>query len=455
MTKIIRSKFRGSLEDIAKTRPSSQLNDNVVMQLLPLDVAQEMCVSFKANLDTKFIVFFDMRLMEVLLYDLNLDVEKILFISDTKYKCALAKELGTCVYEWKHKSDILINFRDIKHIAAQTFYKVDYMPITNNLCVIGNPPYQERKKDSGGSQTAIYHNFVNACVDLNPKFISMIIPSRWMTSTHLKSIEIFRKYMATSGKVQAIKDFPACNEIFKNVDIAGGVCIFFWDRDGKNKEIKFNDTHRDLSKYDIIIRDDVAATIVEKVSKNPIISKFMNSVVSSTSPYGITSAKVKSNPDLQDSLNGILCKIGQLGNPVKVKRSIINDKNNTLGKWKVIAPSYPVAGQADRTFSKPMVILNQDNVHVLEPNQVCGDTYVVLSSFDTKEEAAVFKGYMTTKFVGTLLKILNTSQHLKKQAYQLVPYFHKYDKAYTDEDLYKMFDLNQEQISCIEQAIKI
>ena len=52
--------------------------------------------------------------------------------------------------------------------------------------IIGNPPYQFNVGNEGGNAAkakAIYHEFVSRAIKLNPRYLCMIIPSRWMTRT--------------------------------------------------------------------------------------------------------------------------------------------------------------------------------------------------------------------------------------------------------------------------------
>ena len=93
--------------------------------------------------------------------------------------------------------------------------------------IIGNPPYQMKGGAGGSSDSSIYHLFVEQAMKLDPRFLSMVIPSRWLAGG--RGMDEFRKSMLTGGHISHLVDYTKMSTAFPGVDFEGGVGYFLWD----------------------------------------------------------------------------------------------------------------------------------------------------------------------------------------------------------------------------------
>ena len=88
----------------------------------------------------------------------------------------------------------------------------------------------------------------------------------------------------------------------------------------------------------------------------------------------------------------------------------------------------------------------------LYKTRTCNDSRVPTGIyFNTVDEAKNFIDWSNTKTIKYFVKLLIVDQHIYTQ---FLPFMHDYTHPWTDEDLYKYFELTDDEIKLIESEIK-
>jgi site-specific DNA-methyltransferase (adenine-specific) len=93
--------------------------------------------------------------------------------------------------------------------------------------IIGNPPYQlgQSGGDAVGSfAMPIYQKFVEAAKGIEPRYLTMVTPSRWFAGG--RGLDDFRQEMLADRRLRYLVDYPDSRDVFPGVDIAGGISYF-------------------------------------------------------------------------------------------------------------------------------------------------------------------------------------------------------------------------------------
>ena len=316
--------------------------------------------------------------------------------------------------------------------------------------IIGNPPYQLSDGGGGAGKSAapIYQYFVQQAKKMHPRFLSMIIPSRWFNGG--KGLDDFRREMLNDKHMSAIVDFADSKDCFPSgVDIPGGICYFLWDshHDGTctvtnvAKDGSMVTEERVLNEFETFIRQNRAVDIVKKA--RAYNEKMMSELVSSRKPFGLESKQ-------QFDTNGdiILRNSSGLG---KVRSSRLLSGFDLVDKWKVIVSkvSFEHAGVPDKEGKMRVLSV----VQKLEPHSACTESYLVAGAFTTEEEADNMISYLNTKFVRFLIMQMLASMNMSKSSYSFVP-IQDWSKSWNDVELYRKYRLSEEEIDFVEQIIR-
>lgn len=322
--------------------------------------------------------------------------------------------------------------------------------------VVGNPPYQMEADSSGQNVNPIYNLFVETAIDLSPKHIAMVIPSRWMAGG--KGLDDFRMKMLSSGKLEKLVDFPNATEIFPQVDVKGGVCYFLWAashsgaceyssvRDGQ----KLGPHLRDLAEFDVLVRDERALPILKKVLGASDFSAGFSSLVSMRDPFGpkLSSNFTNYRKAGDDKPGDLLLHLIENGKRVerKIDSHFVTKNEQLVRHWKLFLPKAYGAGE-----SVPHQIIGVPEIGV--PNSVCTMSYIVAGPFNSEAETKGARAYLHTRFARFLISLRKISQNTTSSVYSWLPQL-DWTVDWTDEMLYAKYGITAEEQHFIAEMIK-
>jgi len=215
--------------------------------------------------------------------------------------------------------------------------------------IVGNPPYQ-MGSDGGTRDIPIYNKFVDQAKKLNPAFLCMIIPSRWMASG--LGLSEFRRTMLEDRRIRKLVDYPVAGEIFPGVEVKGGVCYFLWERDSEGDcavtTVRGGDVvgpvDRNLGEYDVFVRDSRALDILRKVKSKPEAS--ITEILSVDKEFGWTS-NFDGFHDKKKSGDVVIYYIRKTKRSTGwIERSAIEKSPELVDRWKVMIPQAYGAGES-------------------------------------------------------------------------------------------------------------
>ena len=319
--------------------------------------------------------------------------------------------------------------------------------------IIGNPPYQ--LSDGGGTGSSampIYHKFIQQSKKLNPRFITMIIPSRWFSGG--KGLDDFRDEMLHDDRIREIHDFGNANDCFPGVAIEGGVCYFLWNREQRGLCKVYSHSKDNITAMserplleegaDVFIRYNEIISVIRKVAS--FSEKSFSDIVSPRNPY-VFRSEYKEEKNARNT-----CKM--LG--VEAGKRVFKSINlNLLGRGIDELPKYKIfiskadgaAGQIG--FPVPARIIGK--AVICGPNVACTETFLRVGPFDNEEKAKNVKAYMETKFFRALVGA-RKNKNMTQATYSFVP-LQDFSKPWTDKELYAKYNLSQEEIDFIETMI--
>ncbi len=317
--------------------------------------------------------------------------------------------------------------------------------------IIGNPPYQLDTGGAGRQAKPIYNLFVEQAMKLNPRFLSMIIPSRWFAGG--MGLDNFRDMMMKNGHITKMVDYANAKDCFPQNSISGGVCYFLWERDRKaaceftniSGDIQ-NTLLRSLNEFPVLVRYNDAVSILRKACEREETP--LAEISSSLSPFG-----------LPTNFRGRATQRGNYTISVHTSAGVsyaredeIPGGADLLGSYKVLISktSAEHAGEPDKTGAFRVLT---SATKVIGPNEACTHSYFVVGNFDNVLQAENLLSYLRTKFARLLILMALSSINLSRNVFCFIP-VQDFSRTWTDGELYEKYGLSETEIAFVESIIK-
>lgn len=321
--------------------------------------------------------------------------------------------------------------------------------------IIGNPPYQIEADDAGQNIMPIYNKFVEQAQALSPRYLTMVIPSRWMAGG--KWLDEFRAQMLRDKSIRTIVDYPDAAEPFPGVDIKGGICFFLWKRDDqgscavttKRGDRTIGPIDRNLNEFDVFVRDSRSLDILRRVLNRNEPS--FADLVSPRDPFGPTLSSnfkdyrpKKRTGDLRLYMN----QAAKRGDAY-VSKDIVTKNHHLISTWKVLMPKAGPGNSGghvipDMVLSKPLIAV---------PESVCTLSYLVAGPLESERACQSVAAYLRTRFVRFLVSLRKPSQDAARGVYKWVPQ-QIWNRDWTDTDLYIRYKITVEEQAYISEIIR-
>ena len=327
--------------------------------------------------------------------------------------------------------------------------------------IIGNPPYQ-LSDGSGGSTdaaTPIYNKFVKQAMKMQPHYLIMIIPSKWMVGG--RGLQAFRNEMMNDKHIKVLFDYEDSSMCFSGLHIDSGICYFLWDKgyNGKtqyhyqssNGDVLFSNRYLTNSYSNIVVRDYRRESIIEKV----VTDVSFSTIVSPRKPFNVNT-DLFNNPDRYKDFrlsekqypNSVLIwgVKGLKGGAKRISgyiyRKAITKNIEWIDKYKLfISKAYSTDAVIPPAFIEAGF------------NTICTETFLVIGPFENKQEQHNCLSYTETNFFRALLFWGRGTMQVSQEVFRFVP-LQDFSEPWTDEKLYKKYNLTAEEIAFIESMIR-
>lgn len=366
--------------------------------------------------------------------------------------------------------------------------------------IIGNPPYNINDEETGKVKSTVYQLFCQAAEELNPKYTSFIIPSKWMYGkANGKGMTDFTKSILTGNSLTYLELMEG-SEAFPSVD-TGEVAIYTKElsRKESSKKVVFCD-HGEKKELESIDEITIANSSGEKhyKPKNSIVDKIlikkMKSLESDTKVLVYENGLVydKFGHDIlghsavgfkHDGGREVTFPDGNKGKRPMLSYSLERDSKHTMKVYiprvrlhKGDFPNKESDKKISHLYAEPSVVTNYRgnlfktnklvvtslfhykefsldypyNAFILKPGEIAPAMFSIGNSIQSNQEIENLQKYLKTRFVTYLVWLNAVSQSFNSNTLTFVPYM-DFTREWMDSDLNTFFGLDEKEIGEINR----
>lgn len=260
--------------------------------------------------------------------------------------------------------------------------------------------------------------------------------------------------MLADRRIRELVDYPNAAEVFPSVGINGGACYFLWDSDHDGDcnvtMIWGGETvgpmKRPLNEFDVLVRDGRAIPILRKVLA--LQEPSVNTILARDKEFGWTS-NFTGFHDSERTGDVALHYIRSMKRSVGyIQRTAVTKSAHLIDTWKLLVPQVGSGRERERTG----VDLVLGPPLIAAPPSVCTQSFLFFY-VNSEAEARSVRSYYGTRFFRYLVSLRKISQHATHSTYSWVP-LQKWDRTWTDAQLYAKYGLTEDDIALIESSIR-
>jgi site-specific DNA-methyltransferase (adenine-specific) len=231
--------------------------------------------------------------------------------------------------------------------------------------------------------------------------------------------------------IKFIVHFPQ-DDVFKNVSIKGGVSYYLIDNcEQYTGKTLFNGMELNINDYDIIL-EPIYYKLIKHLDTNKYFERNLSELYTSQGKF-ITN-KLEKELTRNKTTNSILCYAAQAKG---FKNYIEADKITTDYKyWKVITTAAAHGGTS-----------GFGNIFIGTDEEIHSRSYISFK-VNSKLEADSLYSYLKCKITQVLLSSRKLTHNISGNTVLWIPIV-PFDRIWTENDLYKYFNLSEEHIHII------